>query len=66
MRNDSIKAPYCKQNLCQKDHFYISLLKGIDKKWVIVVDCALKWKIDNNLWIKLLISNRKAKAKTGF
>jgi hypothetical protein len=59
MRNDSIKAPYCKQNLGQKDHFYISLIKGIDKLWGIVVDCALKWKIDKYLLIKLMISNKR-------
>ena len=59
MRNDSTKAPHCKQKLGQKDHFYISLLKGIDKLWVIVVDCALKWKIDNDLLIKLMILKKR-------
>jgi hypothetical protein len=59
MRNDSTKAPHCKQNLGQKDHFYISLLKGIDKLWGIVVDCALKWKIDNDLLIKLMILKKR-------
>jgi len=54
MRNDSIKAPYCKQNLGQKDQFYIFLSKGIDKEWEIVVNFGLKWKIDNHLLIKLI------------
>jgi len=58
-RNDSTKAPDCKQKLGQKDQFQVSLTKSIDKLWGIVVDCALKWKIDKNLLIKLLMSDRK-------
>jgi hypothetical protein len=55
MRNDSIKAPYCKQNLGRKDHFQVSLPKSIDKEWGNVVNSGLKWKIDNDLLIKLLL-----------
>jgi hypothetical protein len=47
-RNDSTKAQNCKQKSSQKDQFLISLTKGIDKMWGIVVDCALNWKIAIN------------------